>query len=89
MKLLVLKKIKFLKKLPDLEKGSDYNKFFEKNYLNSIRGLFSKIIKNFSIADEKVGLCLSSGIDSQIIKINLIRSLKKIKTFTIGQRKNL
>ena len=52
--------------------------------MNSIRDLFSKIIKNFSIADEKVGLCLSSGIDSQIIKINLIRSLKKIKTFTIG-----
>ena len=68
----------------NLEKGGDYNKFFEKNYLNSIRDLFSKIIKNFSIADEKVGLCLSSGIDSQIIKINLIRSLKKIKTFTIG-----
>ena len=68
----------------NIEKGADYNKFFKKNYLNSIRNLFSKIIRNFSIADEKVALCLSSGIDSQLIKLYLIKSLKKIKTFTIG-----
>ena len=33
-----------------------------------------------------MGLCLSSGVDSQLIKINLQKILKKIKSFTIGFR---
>ena len=64
--------------------GGDYNLFFKKNYLNTIRELFFKIIKNFSIADEKVGLCLSSGLDSQLIRVHLEKLFKKIKSFTVG-----
>ncbi len=64
--------------------GGDYNLFFKKNYLNSIRKLFFNIIKKFSIADEKVGLCLSSGLDSQLIRIHLEKLFKKIKSFTVG-----
>ena len=64
--------------------GGDYNLFFKKNYLNSIRKLFFNIIKKFSIADEKVGLCLSSGLDSQLIRVHLEKLFKKIKSFTVG-----
>ena len=64
--------------------GGDYNLFFKKNYLNSVRKLFFNIIKKFSIADEKVGLCLSSGLDSQLIRIHLEKLFKKIKSFTVG-----
>ena len=53
----------------NIERGGNYNFFFKKKNSDSIESLFFKIIKNFSIADEKVGLCLSSGLDSQIIKI--------------------
>jgi len=72
------------KKYWNLEKGGNYNFFFKKNNSNSIGNLFFNIIKKFSIADEKVGLCLSSGIDSQLIRVNLEKILKKIKSFTIG-----
>ena len=67
-----------------IEKGGNYNLFFKKNHTRSIRELFFKIIKKFSIADEKVGLCLSSGLDSQLIKVNLEKFFKKINSFTIG-----
>ena len=75
-----------LKKYWDIKSGGNYNIFFKKNDAKSISKLFLNIIKNFSIADEKVGLCLSSGVDSQLIKINLQKILKKIKSFTIGFR---
>tara|TARA_Y100000816_G_C26104554_1_gene586462 strand:+ start:2118 stop:3938 length:1821 start_codon:yes stop_codon:yes gene_type:complete len=74
----------FKKRYWDVQKGGNYNIFFKKNNIKSASNLFLNIIKNFSIADEKVGLCLSSGIDSQLIKINLEKVLKKIKSFTIG-----
>ena len=74
------------KKYWDIQRGGNYNIFFKKNDVKSISKLFFNIIKNFSIADEKVGLCLSSGVDSQLIKINLQKILKKIKSFTIGFR---
>ncbi len=67
-----------------IEKGSNYNLFFKKNYSDSIRNLFFNIVKNFSIADEKVGLCLSSGLDSQLIRVYLEKFFKNIKSFTIG-----
>ena len=74
------------KKYWDIKSGGNYNIFFKKNDSKSISKLFLNIIKNFSIADEKVGLCLSSGVDSQLIKIKLQKILKKIKSFTIGFR---
>ena len=58
--------------------------FFLKNNSSSISKLFMNIIKNFSIADEKVGICLSPGLDSQLIKLRLEKLQKKIKSFTIG-----
>ena len=76
----------YKKKYWDIKRGGNYNIFFKKNDTKSISKLFFNIIKNFSIADEKVGLCLSSGVDSQLIKINLQKILKKIKSFTIGFR---
>ena len=74
----------FKKKYWDIQRGGNYNIFFKKNNTNSVKKIFFKIIKNFSIADEKVGICLSSGIDSQLIKLNLQKLLKRIKSFTIG-----
>lgn len=74
------------KKYWDVQSGGNYNIFFKKNDAKSISKLFLNIIKNFSIADEKVGLCLSSGVDSQLIKVNLQKILKRIKSFTIGFR---
>ncbi len=68
----------------NIERGCDYNLFFKKNHSNTIRKSFIKSIKNFSIADQKVGLCLSSGLDSQLIKVNLEKNFKKIKSFTVG-----
>ena len=47
--------------------------------------MFFNIIKNFSIADEKVGLCLSSGVIS-IDKNKFTKNFKKNKIFTIGFR---
>ncbi len=72
------------KKYWDFAKGGDYNNLFKKNNDEEINKSFSKIIKNFSIADENVGLCLSPGIDSQLIKVYLEKFLKKIKSFTVG-----
>ena len=74
----------FKKKYWNIEQGGDYNLFFKKNYISSIKNLFPKIIKNFSIADEKVGLCLSSGLDSQLIRVYLEKYFNKIKSFTVG-----
>ena len=67
-----------------IENGGNYNFFFKRNHTDSIKELFFNIIKRFSIADEKVGLCLSSGLDSQLIRVNLEKIFKKIKSFTIG-----
>ena len=67
-----------------IENGGNYNLFFKRSHTDSIKELFFNIIKRFSIADEKVGLCLSSGLDSQLIRVNLEKIFKKIKSFTIG-----
>ena len=68
----------------NLEKGPDYNNFFHKISKNKFNSNFSKIINNFSIADRKVGLCLSGGLDSNLIKVFLMKVQKKINSFTIG-----
>ena len=67
-----------------IENGGNYNIFFKKNNYESTKKLFFKIVRNFAIADEKVGLCLSSGLDSQLIRVNLEKFVKKLKSFTIG-----
>ena len=72
------------KKYWNLEKGPDYNNFFHKISKNKFNSNFSKIINNFSIADRKVGLCLSGGLDSNLIKVFLMKVQKKINSFTIG-----
>lgn len=68
----------------DINKGGNYNLFFKKNNTLTIEKKFDEIVKNFSIADQKVGLCLSSGIDSQLLRLKLEDYLGKIKSFTIG-----
>ena len=57
---------------------------FHKISKNKFNSNFSKIINNFSIADRKVGLCLSGGLDSNLIKVFLMKVQKKINSFTIG-----
>ncbi len=75
-----LKKKKYWK----VEKKSDYNLFFRKKYKNEIRNNFTDTIKNFLIADKNVGLTLSSGNDSTLLKNIMLKHKKKINSFTIG-----
>ena len=43
-----------------------------------------KIIKNFLIADKDVALALSGGIDSNLLKVIILKIKNKINSFTIG-----
>ena len=58
--------------------------FFPKRKKGEFSPLFNKIIKNYSIADKNVGLCLSGGLDSNLLKILMIKLSNKINSFTIG-----
>ncbi len=74
----------FTKKYWRVENGGDYNLFFPKRNKNEFNTVFGKIIKNYLTADKDVGLCLSGGFDSNLLK-NLVAKLKnKINSFTIG-----
>ena len=67
-----------------IEQGGDYNIFFKQLNKEDIEETFKKIINKFLIADKKVGLCLSGGIDSNLIKSYMIKIKNKINSFTIG-----
>ena len=67
-----------------VENGGDYNIFFPKRKTTEISNIFQKITSNYLIADKKVGLCLSGGFDSNILKKIILKKQKKIKSFTIG-----
>ena len=67
-----------------IENGGDYNIFFPKRKTKEISNIFQKITSNYLIADKKVGLCLSGGFDSNILKKIILKKQKKIKSFTIG-----
>ncbi len=67
-----------------VENGGDYNIFFPKRKTTEISNIFQKITSNYLIADKKVGLCLSSGFDSNVLKKIILKKQKKIKSFTIG-----
>ena len=68
----------------DISDGPDFNEYFMKNDLNTFQSNFSDIILNHSIADKKIGLLLSGGKDSSIIRSNLEKKYKDFKTFTLG-----
>ena len=68
----------------DISDGPDFNEHFKKNDLNTFQSNFSNIILNHSIADKKIGLLLSGGKDSSIIRSNLEKKYKDFKTFTLG-----
>ncbi len=72
------------KKYWTVENGGDYNLFFSRRKTHEINGMFQKTTSNFLIADKKVGLCLSSGFDSNILKKVILKKEKKINSFTIG-----
>ncbi len=72
------------KKYWNIENGSDYNIFFPKRKTDDINKTFKNITSNYLIADNKVGLCLSSGFDSNILKKIILKKQKKIRSFTIG-----
>ena len=67
-----------------IENGGDYNIFFPKRKTTEINNVFQKLTSNYLIADKKVGLCLSGGFDSNILKKIILKKQKKIKSFTIG-----
>jgi asparagine synthase (glutamine-hydrolysing) len=73
-----------LKNYWKVENGGDYNIFFEHHNKKKIENNFEKIINKFLIADKKVGLCLSSGIDSNLIKSYMMKVKNNINSFTIG-----
>jgi asparagine synthase (glutamine-hydrolysing) len=71
-----------------VENGADYNLFFKPIKKEDIVKKFSRSIKNFLIADKKVGLTLSAGIDSNLIKMIMLKLKNKIFSFTIGFNEN-
>ena len=68
----------------DISDGPDFNEHFKKNDLNTFQSNFSEIILKHSIADKKIGLLLSGGKDSSIIRKNLEKKYKEFNTFTLG-----
>ena len=68
----------------DISDGPDFNEYFNNNHFNTFKSGFTEIVLKHSIADNKVGLLLSGGKDSNIIKKNLEKRYKDFKTFTLG-----
>ena len=68
----------------DISDGPDFNEYFNNNHFNKFKSGFTEIVLKHSIADNKVGLLLSGGKDSNIIKKNLEKRYKDFKTFTLG-----
>ena len=58
--------------------------FFQKEKKKIFENIFEKTIKNYLIADKKVGLCLSGGFDSNLLKTLMNKLINKINSFTIG-----
>ena len=68
----------------DISDGPDFNEYFNDNDFNKFKSSFPDILLRHSIADNKIGLLLSGGKDSNIIKKNLEKKYKDFKTFTLG-----
>jgi len=69
----------------DIVLGPDFNSFFNKEDENfSISDTLKKTIKNYSIADKKLALALSGGIDSYLISKYFSDQIEKTSSFTLG-----
>ncbi len=68
----------------DISDGPDFNDHFKKNDIITFQSNFSEIISRHSIADKKIGLLLSGGKDSNIIRKNLEKKNIEFNTFTLG-----
>jgi len=64
--------------------GPDFNLFNEKISADSFNENLNQTIKNFTIADQKVALSLSGGLDSNIILSSLINQNLFPKSFSVG-----
>ena len=67
-----------------IENKSDYNFFFKRKKKEDVKKTFINVINNFLIADKQVGLSLSAGDDSNLLKNIMLKHKKKINSFTIG-----
>lgn len=72
----------------DLVDGPDYNIFFKKNTINQIQSNFSQIVYQHSIADKKIGILLSGGKDSSIVKKKLENHYDNLTSYTLGFENN-
>jgi len=68
----------------DISDGPDFNDQFTKKDLKNFKLIFSQALLKHSIADNNIGLLLSGGNDSTIIKKNLEKKYKHLQTFTLG-----
>ena len=68
----------------DLKKGPNYNIFFKRSNRNDFKNKFDQLIKKFLISDKLPILSLSSGLDSNIIRLKLEELNIKINKITIG-----
>ncbi len=77
----------FIKKywLPIFKKNKEHNaKILLEKTINKLQAS----IKDWKTSEEKLSLCLSDGVDSQILLSLLTENDKNLETFTIGLRPN-
>ena len=72
------------KKYWNLEDGPDYNLFFKKNSDNEFKNIFSKTIKQHTIADKTPAVLLSGGLDSFLVSREIHQNFNNLKSFSIG-----
>ena len=68
----------------DFANGPDFNLFNKENINQEFNDYFNEIIRKFTIADEKVAISLSGGLDSNIILNSLINQKYIPETFSLG-----
>jgi asparagine synthase (glutamine-hydrolysing) len=72
------------KKYWNLEDGPDYNLFFKKNSDKEFKNIFSKTIKQHTIADKTPAVLLSGGLDSFLVSREIHQNFNNLKSFSIG-----
>ena len=72
------------KKYWDLKSGPDFNIFFKNETQDNFKREFDKVINQHYISDKVPAVSLSGGIDSNLITNHLLKSKKKLTSFTLG-----
>jgi asparagine synthase (glutamine-hydrolysing) len=68
----------------DIADGPDFNIFNKQNINLKFTDYFNEIIEKFTIADKKIAISLSGGLDSNIIFSSLINQKIIPETFSLG-----